>query len=135
MQLEYLATARIRTSYPTRVVEQDDVLLIDPEPIIRGVVNDLVRGTPVSTIATKFHNSIIAFSLDTCKRLRRRYNINRVALSGGSFQNRLLLSGLTRALKTSGFVPVFHQKVPYNDGGISLGQVIIANNHVSSHRR
>ncbi len=127
MQLEYLATDRTVMSYPAEIRLQNNSLVIDPAEIISGVVTDVKHRLRAETIAVKFHNSVIAFSINTCKKLRQEYNISKVALSGGAFQNRLLLEGLVRALKKNGFAPIFHQKVPYNDGGIALGQVILAN--------
>jgi len=126
MQLEYLATDRTVMSYPAEIRHEDGGFVIDPAEIIWGVATDIKRGLRTETIASKFHNSIITFSIDTCKKLRQEYNIRKVALSGGAFQNRLLLEGLVRELKKNGFAPIFHQKVPYNDGGIALGQVILA---------
>lgn len=126
MQLEYLATAETRDSYPAKI-RQGQNLAIDPTEILLGIVQDIRKGRSLELIATKFHNSVLRFSLELCKILRAQHHVNRVALSGGAFQNRRLLDGLYLRLKQNGFVPIFHHKVPCNDGGISLGQVVLAN--------
>ncbi|MEO0226097.1 MAG: Sua5/YciO/YrdC/YwlC family protein, partial [candidate division WOR-3 bacterium] len=129
MQLEYLSTNPTEDLYLSTIEEEDGILIINPGEIIKGIILDLKRGVSHHKIATKFHNSIIKFSIDTCLRLRSRYNLNRVAISGGAFQNRLLLEGLYKHLIINDFEPIFHRKVPYNDGGISLGQVVLANSN------
>jgi hydrogenase maturation protein HypF len=97
-----------------------------PAPIIRGVLADIDRGVSVSTISVKFHNTLIRLLADLCDRLRRERDLNRVVLSGGVFQNARLLSGLIAALMARGFEVYSHRRVPANDGGIALGQAVIA---------
>ena len=81
---------------------------------------------PPSTISARFHNTLIRLFDELCGQLRKTTGFKRVALSGGVFQNGLLLSGLTSALEKSGFVVYTHHLVPTNDGGISLGQAVVA---------
>jgi hydrogenase maturation protein HypF len=95
-------------------------------PIVAGVVEDLQRGLPAFIISAKFHNTIVEGFSMLCRALRGENRINRVVLSGGCFQNRLLLEGLRNRLKTSGFEVFCHRQVPTNDGGIALGQAMIA---------
>lgn len=95
-------------------------------PIVAGVVEDLQRGLPAFIISAKFHNTIVdGFSM-LCQALRQENRINQVVLSGGCFQNRLLLEGLRNHLRTNGFEVFCHRQVPTNDGGIALGQALIA---------
>jgi hydrogenase maturation protein HypF len=97
-----------------------------PAPIIRGVLADIDKGTSVSTISVKFHNTLIRLFEDLCDRVRRERDLNRVVLSGGVFQNARLLSGLIAALMARGFEVYSHRWVPTNDGGIALGQAVVA---------
>jgi hydrogenase maturation protein HypF len=97
-----------------------------PAPIIRGVVADIGKGLSVSTISVKFHNTLILMFRDLCELIRRQHGLNRVVLSGGVFQNARLLTGLIPALADRGFEVYSHRLVPTNDGGIALGQALIA---------
>ena len=100
-------------------------MVIDPAGIVRGVVADLVEGTGRSMISGRFHQTIASTHIDTCEAIRMVSGLNRVALSGGVFQNMILLTSVTRGLRQSGFEVVTHQLVPTNDGCISLGQAVI----------
>ncbi|MBW1840136.1 MAG: hypothetical protein JRI49_09390 [Deltaproteobacteria bacterium] len=84
-------------------------------------------------ISTKFHNSIITMIVKVCHSLRDRWELNCVAFSGGCFQNTYLLSKSITRLTSAGFKVFFHQKVPPNDGGLALGQVLIANEILKNH--
>jgi len=97
---------------------------VDWRPLIRSVVDDLKKGVSVSDIAKKFHNTVVAFSLDVAKEVALKFGVKGVALSGGVFQNRAVSEGLEAKLKKEGFKVYVHQIVPPNDGGISLGQAV-----------
>jgi len=79
-----------------------------------------------SVVAARFHNTLAAAIREMCLRMRRESGIGRVCLSGGTFQNMRLLGLVARALRASGFELFLHRKVPPNDGGIALGQAVIA---------
>ena len=95
-------------------------------PLIRAVTKDLRDGRSPAIISARFHNTLVALFDALCSQLRNRTGIDQVALSGGVFQNDRLLSGLCTALAKSGFQVLTHRLVPANDGGISLGQAVIA---------
>ena len=97
------------------------------EPIIKGVVSDISEGVSVPTIAGKFHNTMAKIILNICLRVRKTSGIEKVALSGGVFQNTLLLNKTFTLLDGSGFKAYTQHRVPPNDGGIALGQAVIAN--------
>ncbi|MFO7741347.1 MAG: carbamoyltransferase HypF [Anaerolineae bacterium] len=99
---------------------------IDSGPVIRGVVADVKAGVPPGVIAAKFHNGVAAMIHDVCIHLREESGLNEVALSGGVFQNVALLERVLPLLRTSGFNVYTHHLVPPNDGGLSLGQAVIA---------
>jgi hydrogenase maturation protein HypF len=109
------------------VIGQEKPLIIPHAPIIQGVISDLVEGVDRRTISRKFHNTLVRIFSNACVKLRHHRKLNRVVLSGGVFQNVFLLSQLERILLELGFEVYTHSLVPTNDGGISLGQVMVAN--------
>lgn len=102
-------------------------LQISATPIIRAVVADIQRHVAPSTIATRFHRGVAAFMLRMAQRIRLQSGLNHVALSGGVFQNVLLLEIATDLLEANDFYVLTHRQVPPNDGGLALGQAVIAN--------
>ncbi|MGE3499311.1 MAG: carbamoyltransferase HypF [Candidatus Binatia bacterium] len=94
--------------------------------IIREVVADLRAGTPAEVIAMRFHNALGSMVADVCSALRASGAPSVVALTGGVFQNCLLLERAARELETRGFRVLTHSQVPANDGGISYGQAVVA---------
>ena len=125
MELEMLAGEAGHAHYDYEW-QADDPCRIMPGPIIRGVVTDMAKGVGTAVISAKFHQTLICLFADLCTILRKKTGLNRVALSGGVFQNSILLCGLVQALEKKNFQVLTHAKVPANDGGISLGQAIIA---------
>jgi hydrogenase maturation protein HypF len=101
--------------------------VVDPAPIVRAVVEDVRRGVSRGEISEAFHGTAVQFCREVAGRLARERGIDRVALSGGVFQNRSLLTWLLAALEEDGLTVLLHQEVPTNDGGVSLGQAAIAN--------
>jgi len=99
---------------------------IPVRPIIAGVVSAIARGASAPEISARFHWTVIRLFADICTQLRKETGLDRVALSGGVFQNRVLLKGLTDALETKGFLVYSHRLVPSNDGGLALGQAVAA---------
>jgi hydrogenase maturation protein HypF len=94
--------------------------------LIRAVCDDLGAGVAPGVIAARFHNGVAAAIEDACLLLRERHGLSTVALSGGVFQNLLLLNRAVSQLERQGFGVLLHSRVPCNDGGISLGQAVIA---------
>jgi hydrogenase maturation protein HypF len=99
--------------------------IIEPAPVIRDIVADLVRRVPAAVIAAKFHNAVASLIFKVARRIRAERELHRVALSGGVFQNRLLLKRTARLLEAAGFEVLIHSRVPPNDGGIALGQAVV----------
>jgi hydrogenase maturation protein HypF len=104
----------------------DPALRIAGADLIRAVVEDLAARTDRSVIAARFHNGVAELITDCCLLLRERYGLSTVALSGGVFQNLLLLRAAVSRLEARGFGVLVHSRVPCNDGGISLGQAVVA---------
>jgi len=94
--------------------------------LVRAAVADLAAGVPREVIAARFHNGVAGLVTDGCLLLRERHGLEVVALSGGVFQNVLLLHRVVRGLRAHGFGVLTHSRVPCNDGGISLGQAVVA---------
>ncbi|WP_307848667.1 carbamoyltransferase HypF [Microbispora oryzae] len=94
--------------------------------LVAAVVDDLGAGTPAEVVAARFHNAVARLVADGCARLRDAGAPSTVALSGGVFQNMLLLERATDLLEADGFRVLTHRRVPPNDGGVSLGQAAVA---------
>ena len=94
--------------------------------LVRALVDDLNLGTEVPVVAARFHNALADVVLDVSRRLRDAHGLGVVALSGGVFQNALLLTRCLDRLEGAGFTVLTHRQVPPNDGGISLGQAAVA---------
>ncbi|MGN2339521.1 Kae1-like domain-containing protein [Clostridium cagae] len=122
-----------KLSYSYNLKFNDEKYIIDLDEMILEILEDLKNEESLGLISIKFHNTITEFSIDLCKKLRRKYNINKVALSGGVFQNNILLKNLYLKLEENDFNVLIHGEIPCNDSGISLGQLIIANELIKSH--
>ena len=113
-------------SYPVLLQEQGEFIL-PQHPIVQGVVSDLRQGIDRGTIIRKFHNTLVTVFADVCLKLRKERGLNSVCLGGGVFQNTYLLENLEKVLAGLDFQIYTHSMVPSNDGGVALGQVIVAN--------
>jgi hydrogenase maturation protein HypF len=100
---------------------------IDVRPMIRAVVEDVQHGAAAGRISARFHNTVAGIIVETCRAIREANGLERVCLSGGTFQNMYLLTRAVAGLRRAGFEMFLHSAVPPNDGGISLGQAVIAN--------
>lgn len=99
---------------------------IDPAPLLQALVADLRCQTPVPLLAARFHNGVARMVLDVCRLLRAETGLREVALSGGVWQNVTLLEKCWRLLAQDGFTVYTHHQVPANDGGLALGQALVA---------
>lgn len=150
MELEYaLAGIETNDSYPVHVVlhaSADEnlprpaetsgratrrTMILDWEPMVIEIVNDMARGVPIGFLAAKFHNTLVE-SLVTVAGL---VGEPRVCLSGGCFQNRYLTERSIRRLRDEGLQVYWHQRVPPNDGGIALGQAVAAVRYLKKRSR
>jgi hydrogenase maturation protein HypF len=122
MRLEDIMDDAEKGFYPYNV-EQG---VISWKAMIQGIISDLEKGTAIGKIATRFHNTLINTGVDICMQMRDQYHINKVVLSGGSFQNRYLRRMLPQKLREHHFEVFTHQNIPANDGGLALGQLAIA---------
>jgi hydrogenase maturation protein HypF len=121
MRLEAIVSSDCTASYAFECNET-----IQFTTTIQEIIDDILRGTDKSIIATKFHNTIILVIFETVKSIRMKAGINKVVLSGGVFQNKYLLEGTIQVLLKNNFEVFSHATVPSNDGGIALGQLAVA---------
>ncbi|MFC1826382.1 carbamoyltransferase HypF [Thermodesulfobacteriota bacterium] len=113
------------SSYPFEIIKTEDSPWILPvKSIIVGIVNDIQENIPPQLISKKFHNTLAALFTRVCREIRDERNINTVVLSGGVFQNLNLLRLIKTGLEILSFDVYAHEKVPTNDGGLSLGQAV-----------
>ena len=96
--------------------------VLDWSPMVGAILSDVQNGVAIGRMSAKFHNALTEAVVAVAKRTGER----RVVLSGGCFQNRYLTERTVRRLWAEGFQPYWHQRVPPNDGGIALGQVVAA---------
>jgi hydrogenase maturation protein HypF len=136
MSLEFLANAaRTNDHYPIRIIAPASPpassgmaqnfappgpYIIDWEPMVKNILDDISRRISVETISAMFHHSLAEAIVMTAEKIGEK----KVLLTGGCFQNRYLTEKTVSRLRDEGFQPYFHQRIPPNDGGISLGQAI-----------
>jgi len=118
--------AHAQESYPYPIVEEG-IRIVRLRDLLSAVIEDLHQGISKERISVKFHNTVARMINEMCHLIADETGVNQVALSGGVFQNRLLLRKAVSLLESSGFQVFTHRQVPCNDGGISLGQAVIAN--------
>ena len=124
IELEAAATRYLDGTTPYRFdLDGPD---IDPRPVVRAVVEDRRAGRPSGIIAAAFHQAVAEVVVRLARRARQATKLDRVVLSGGVFQNALLVSLTRRQLRAEGFDVLTHRLVPPNDGGLALGQVLVA---------
>ncbi|PHQ52984.1 carbamoyltransferase HypF [Streptomyces cinnamoneus] len=113
-------------AFASRAAGDGGPLLLDPAPVLREAVADLRDGAGPAVVAARFHHAVAAAVLAVCRDARRATGVRTVALSGGVFANALLEDACTDLLRGDGFAVVRHGRVPCGDGGLALGQVLIA---------
>lgn len=123
IRLESIIDEHVCESYNFAIEEQ---YLLDPAPLLAELYQDAVKGISPPVMAAKFHNTLINALTLICCRIGAATGVKTVCLSGGVFQNAYLLEGILKKLTDNGFAAYWPQKLPANDGGISLGQAMMA---------
>ncbi len=126
MELQARADPAADGTYPYDLREESGTWVIDPAPLLWAAYADYRAGRPLPTIAVRCHRAVADFTTAVCTRLAAATGLRAVALSGGVFQNTLLLREMLASLRAAGLEVYFQRRVPTNDGGLSLGQAIIA---------
>ncbi len=125
IEMEVLAKPFVAVAQPyPYAIDEGKIRL---KALLNAIVRDVRAAKSIEIIAARFHKTIADIAVDICKRARASTGLNEVALSGGVWQNQILLDLVHEGLKRNEFVVYFHQQVPTNDGGLSLGQAVIAN--------
>jgi hydrogenase maturation protein HypF len=122
VELEQIAGEGEQGAYTFKVDDSKGTYIVDPDPIISAIVEELKDGLPPSRISSRFHNTLARAIGEVAQRMREHTGLTEIILSGGVFQNALLSERAETLLENLGFVVYTHHLVPPNDGGISLGQ-------------
>ncbi|MCT7957122.1 carbamoyltransferase HypF [Laspinema palackyanum] len=109
-------------SYPLPIQTGEGVVIADWEPTILAILSDVGDRVPIGIISAKFHNTLV----DSILAVAQWVGEERIVITGGCFQNAYLTEQVIHRLKLKGFRPYWHQRIPPNDGGIALGQVVAA---------
>jgi hydrogenase maturation protein HypF len=131
IEMEMLASAHKgpatrKAAYPFTVEAGDDGSVIRLREMLGAIQSDLAAGECQAEISWRFHQTMAEIIVTVCQQIGRESGLRTVALSGGCFQNRLLLALAVPSLEQAGFRVLLHRQVPCNDGGISLGQAALA---------
>jgi hydrogenase maturation protein HypF len=126
IELEQITDTGERGRYQATLTSQAGELQVAGADFVRAAAEDLAAGIPVPIIAARFHNGVAASVVAVCGQIREQTGLGVVALSGGVFQNVLLTGRVVGGLERDGFRVLVHNRVPCNDGGISLGQAVVA---------
>ncbi|MGA3085303.1 MAG: carbamoyltransferase HypF [Thermodesulfobacteriota bacterium] len=126
MELEMLQGREAEVPYPLEIVEEQGVLQVRPQPIIQGVVQDVLNNNSAGSISRRFHLTLMEVLTQVCRKIRDDSGLEKVVMAGGVFQNRTLLAGMEERLQKEGFQIYSKALIPSNDGGIALGQAVAA---------
>ena len=131
IELETMAAEGVAESYPFAIEAGD----VDFRPAIERIVAEVRAGVQPPVIAARFHHTVAEAIVEVCRRVRTDEKLNRVCLSGGTFQNMKLLTRTLEGLRKLEFEVFIHAQVPPNDGGIALGQAVISTEALRAQQR
>lgn len=126
VELEYASDGIPQEGYRFHLRDNGEIFTVDTADMIRGIVRDIGSGEAVSRISSAFHSTVANMVVEGCSRIREKTGLDRVVLSGGVFQNMILLEWSVQKLESTGFKVYTHHRVPSNDGGVALGQAVMA---------
>ena len=121
-----MASPEEESAYPMKLVPEDDHWIVSTRPLFEALLDDLSRNLPVAAISRRFHNGLVEGFVQLATLLRKKNALNRVCLSGGTFHNIYLSERLEARLSEVGFEVFTQKEVPAGDGGLSLGQAVVA---------
>ena len=125
IELELAAGSPAESGYPFRLRSGGNAWIVETREVIGSVVEDLLAGQTAGVVSSKFHRTMAEIVVAVCERLRVEGEKDAVALSGGVFQNVLLVHQVVQLLEERGFTVYRHRRVPANDGGLALGQAVL----------
>jgi len=128
IELEAAADLSAKGSYEfgTSRDRESGALVLEYQPVLLGVLEDLEAGIHESTISMRFHRAVVRAIVDSCAAVAEQAETRNVALAGGVFLNRLVFGGAVSELAGAGYSPLTHSKLPVNDGAVSFGQAVVA---------
>jgi hydrogenase maturation protein HypF len=126
MWLEAIADHTEQGEYGPALIEEDDILTVDSYALARSVADDIAKGTSTGKIAARFHRTLARATAEALTSASEKFNAPIIGLSGGCFQNKLLVELIVALLRESGRECLLHRTVPPNDGGLAVGQVFAA---------
>ncbi len=128
IELEAVCDSSAQGAYEFNIVTSHDgsCKVIDPEPVIRMILDEFADEIPIGVIAMRFHRALIRAIVEVSSIAASRAGTRKVALAGGVFMNRIVLGGAMRELRAEGLEPLTHVRLPMNDGAVSFGQAVIA---------
>src|SRR5208337_4284292 len=121
-----MAASEDETAYPMKLLPEDDHWIIGTRPLFEALLDDLGQNLPVAAISRRFHNGLVEGFVQLATLLRKKTALQRVCLSGGTFHNFYLSQQLEARLSETGFEVFTQKEVPSGDGGLSLGQALVA---------
>ena len=130
LELEQAADPMADGCYPFNLIKDAGGFCLDYDAMIGAIVDDILANEPISSIGGRFHNTLANVVLSATRRIWNMTGLETVALSGGVFQNRMLTEKVVQSLQDDGFTVLTHSRVPPNDGGLALGQAVIAAHQV-----
>jgi hydrogenase maturation protein HypF len=122
-------------SYPYFIEETKGGVRIQLKELLNAVIESLRSDETAEMIGARFHKTMAEIAVEVARRARTKTSLNEVALSGGVWQNQILLNLVQSGLEKAGFQVYFHKQVPTNDGGLALGQAVIANHVIARNER
>ena len=125
IELEALADRTERGAYRFALVGSDPVV-IDPEPVVRAILDDLATGVSAPAISARFHHAVVDASVNVAVSACARAGVRHVACCGGVFMNRIVLAGVVAGVEAAGLTVLIHRDLPMNDGAVSYGQTVVA---------
>ncbi|MBI3399492.1 MAG: hypothetical protein HY026_09760 [Deltaproteobacteria bacterium] len=125
MMLEDMAGGNTGVAYHVEVIREDGINVFNWEPMFKAMLEDVLNGIDIKTISQNFHETLAQLILYAAKMAKDEKGLNAVCLSGGVFQNKVLTERAVNLLKENGFNVYTHNALPPNDGGLSMGQLII----------
>lgn len=120
-----------RDGYPFDLVWSGECYILRTKPMFAAIIDDLRRGAPVSSMSQRFHSGLVEAFCKIAGQIRESTSLERVCLSGGTFHNGYLLRHLTKHLQDAGFDVYTQKEVPAGDGGLSLGQALVAHHQLA----
>ncbi len=125
-ELEAAARLDERGAYPLGLVEEEGALVLDPGETIRALAAEVEAGVEAGVVSARFHNALASATASACVAAAEARGVGDVVLSGGVFQNRLLLERTVERLRAAGLRVLIPERLPPNDGGVSYGQAAVA---------